>query len=73
MRTVIFVSFTLSMPVLCSCGGNETGEKSRPDVFYTASGKKIVITPIKHASLQINYNGREFEIDPVCSHVGPEL
>lgn len=55
------------------CGNKKAEEKRKPDVFYTAHGKKITITPIKHASLQINYDGREFEIDPVCSHVGPVL
>lgn len=56
-----------------SCSDKKPQEKRKPDVFYTAKGKKITITPIKHASLQINYDGREFEIDPVCSHVGPVL
>ena len=63
----------LALFVLASCGDDKSQEQKKPDVFYTARGKKITITPIKHASLQINYDGREFEIDPVCSHVGPVL
>lgn len=63
----------LALFVLASCGDDKSQEQRKPDVFYTARGKKITITPIKHASLQINYDGREFEIDPVCSHVGPVL
>lgn len=63
----------LAVFVLASCGDDKSQEQRKPDVFYTARGKKITITPIKHASLQINYDGREFEIDPVCSHVGPVL
>lgn len=41
------------------------------DTIRTKDGKKVVITCIKHASLQINYDGYEFEIDPVCSAVRP--
>ncbi len=58
---------------LSACGNKQAEEKRKPDVFYTERGKKVTITPIKHASLQINYDGREFEVDPVCSHVGPVL
>lgn len=72
-RLKIILLMLLATMTLFSCGKKESQEKKQPDVFYTASGKKIVITPIKHASLQINYDGREFEIDPVCSHVGPVL
>lgn len=63
----------LGAVMMAACGDNQPQEKKRPDVYYTQNGKKITITPIKHASLQINYDGREFEIDPVCSHVGPVL
>lgn len=63
----------LGTVMMAACGDNQPQEKKRPDVYYTQNGKKITITPIKHASLQINYDGREFEIDPVCSHVGPVL
>lgn len=63
----------LGTVIMAACGDNQPQEKKRPDVYYTQNGKKITITPIKHASLQINYDGREFEIDPVCSHVGPVL
>lgn len=55
------------MTVFVSC----SLKRAVGDRFVTASGKEIVITPIKHASIQINYDGREFEIDPVCSNVDP--
>lgn len=41
------------------------------EMFITPKGKKVFITPIKHASLQIQYDGYEFEIDPVSSAVKP--
>lgn len=57
----------LTVLALVSCGDQQEGI----DVYTTAKGKRVTITPIKHASLQINYDGREFEIDPVCSNVMP--
>ena len=39
---------------------------------YTApDGKEVVITPIKHASLQITYGGTEIQVDPVSSAYRP--
>ena len=35
------------------------------DTFKTASGKSVTITAIKHASLRIQYDGLEIQIDPV--------
>nr|WP_308571191.1 MBL fold metallo-hydrolase [uncultured Prevotella sp.] len=46
-------------------------EASGADTYITKDGKRLVITPIKHASVEINYNGLEFEIDPVASNVPP--
>ena len=43
----------------------------RVDEFTTKSGKKVTITCIKHASLEINYDGLEIQIDPVGSFVQP--
>lgn len=71
MKPQYITVFTILVLLVCACGGKKNEEKWTKDVFYTEKGKKIVITPIKHASLQINYDGREFEIDPVCSNVGP--
>ena len=44
----------------------------KTDEFTTQSGKKIVITCIKHASIEINYNGTEIEVDPVGMWMKPE-
>ena len=35
------------------------------DNFTTRSGKPVVITAIKHASLRIQYDGMEIQVDPV--------
>ncbi len=44
---------------------------SEADTYKMKDGKKLIITPIKHASVEMNYNGLEFEIDPVASNVRP--
>ena len=41
------------------------------DEFTTKSGKKVTITCIKHACIEINYNGTEIQIDPVGFGVQP--
>ena len=35
------------------------------DTFKTEGGKEVVITAIKHASLRIQYDGLEIQVDPV--------
>ena len=41
------------------------------DEFTTKNGKKVTITCIKHASIEINYDGTEIQIDPVGANVTP--
>ncbi len=41
------------------------------DTFKTRSGKDVVITAIKHASLRLQYDGLEIQVDPV-SQFAPE-
>ena len=42
------------------------------DEFTTKSGKKVTITCIKHASMEINFDGVEIQVDPVGSWLKPE-
>ena len=42
------------------------------DEFTTQSGKKVTITCIKHASMEINYDGIEIQVDPVGMWLKPE-
>ena len=42
------------------------------DEFTTKSGKKVAITCIKHASMEINFNGVEIQVDPVGMWLKPE-
>ena len=55
--------------LVASC--NQKGQIGGIETFRTKDGKKVVITCIKHASLQIHYDGKEFEIDPVSSAYRP--
>ncbi len=43
----------------------------KTDVFTTRNGKDVKITCIKHASMQIQYDGLEIEVDPVSDGVLP--
>ena len=46
--------------------------QQQTDEFTTKSGKKVRFTCIKHASIQINYNGLEILVDPVGKGMKPE-
>ena len=58
--------FTFSFSILTSSAAQKTDE------FTTKSGKKVTITCIKHASIEINYNGTEIQVDPVGMWLKPE-
>jgi len=38
------------------------------DTFKTKGGKEVVITAIKHASLRMQYDGLEIQVDPVAKY-----
>ena len=40
-------------------------QELQQDVFKTPSGKEVTFYAIKHASIRINYDGMEIEVDPV--------
>ena len=42
-----------------------TAAEYQTDTFKTKGGKEVVITAIKHASLRIQYDGLEIQVDPV--------
>ena len=65
MRKTIF---TLLLGCLTAAGCNAA---QKVDEFTTKSGKKVTFTCIKHASIRINYNGTEIQVDPVGFGVQP--
>ena len=43
----------------------ETTSEYEVDVFKTKSGKSVKFHALVHASIRIEYDGKEIEIDPV--------
>lgn len=60
-----------AMIMITCCTSANNKKTMQTDTFTTKSGKKVVITPIKHACLEINFDGVEFQIDPVISGAQP--
>jgi L-ascorbate metabolism protein UlaG (beta-lactamase superfamily) len=68
-----FFSYLMSIiTLITACGGRAqaaNGYNSFPkDTFYTESGRRVVITFIKHASLMISCDQFNLYIDPVSSY-----
>ena len=52
--------------------GNKNMEHAyTTDTFKTPGGKEVVITAIKHASLRIQFDGLEIQVDPVGAKCAP--
>ena len=67
-KSILFVfSMALTWFMSMSCQAAQ-----KVDEFTTKSGKKVTITCIKHASMEINYNGIEIQVDPVGMWLKPE-
>ena len=65
---------------LCGCakeattthnGDADMNNSYATDTFATPGGKEIVITAIKHASLRIQFDGLEIQVDPVGAKCEP--
>jgi L-ascorbate metabolism protein UlaG (beta-lactamase superfamily) len=63
MMKKYFSTLLLLVTMMTACA------QSAPDtdVFTTLHGKDVTITAIKHGSLRISFDGKEFEIDPVIN------
>ncbi|SES62714.1 L-ascorbate metabolism protein UlaG, beta-lactamase superfamily [Prevotella sp. kh1p2] len=61
----------LCVTLITGCTQANNQNDMEKDSFKTRSGKSVTLTPIKHGSLEINYNGTVFEIDPVGQAVAP--
>ena len=60
MKTPTIIAASVLMTTGCVGGSYQT------DTFKTKGGKEVVITAIKHASLRIQYDGLEIQVDPVA-------
>ena len=61
---------TLLLACLIAVGCNAA---QKVDEFTTKNGKTVKITCIKHASIEINYDGCEIQIDPVGTNILPMI
>ena len=59
LTLIAAIAMTISLTTGCFAAGFQT------DTFKTKSGKTVTITAIKHASLRIEYDGLEIQVDPV--------
>ena len=63
--------------LLASCGNkapkatNDNLNSNDMDTFKTKNGKTVKFTPIKHASMEINFDGRIIQVDPVIDGALP--
>ena len=62
MKTPAVLTTTAMIATLSASG---IAAEYQTDKFKTKGGKEVVITAIKHASLRIQYDGLEIQIDPV--------
>jgi L-ascorbate metabolism protein UlaG (beta-lactamase superfamily) len=57
------------MVVACTTAQNPKSENM--DTFKTKSGKSLTVNPIKHASMEIVFDGRIIQVDPVIKGAQP--
>ena len=62
-----FIGILTACVIATSCNAAQ-----KTDEFTTKNGKTVKITCIKHASLEITYDGVEIQIDPVGMGAKPE-
>lgn len=58
---------------LWACNGPSSDKNTYDmDTFKTKNGKSLTVTPIKHASMELNYDGLIIQVDPVTKGATPE-
>ena len=69
LQELILVGLTAT---LANCAPATNPNTNDMDTFKTKNGKTVTITPIKHASLEINYDGCIIQVDPVVEAAPPK-
>ena len=64
MKNLVIGAFVMASTIAEST----TAAEFQTDTFETKGGKKVAITAIKHASLRIQYDGFEIQVDPVVKY-----
>ena len=62
MKKLIIGALTMASTIVATAAEYQT------DTFKTKGGKEVVITAIKHASLRIQFDGLEIQVDPVANY-----
>jgi len=65
MKTLIIVGMIM-LGTIIGCAA-----EPQTDVFKTKGGKDVKITAIKHATMRIQYDGKEIHVDPVGKKMEP--
>ena len=81
MKMPIFFAIIAAALPFCGCAkepsttpreNSAMNNSYATDTFTTPNGKEVVITAIKHASLRIQFDGLEIQVDPVGAKCAPE-
>ena len=60
------IALPLILGLMTACGHHNTPSAYETDAFVTPNGKTVKFHALAHASLRIEFDGKEIEIDPVC-------
>lgn len=67
----LFICLMAMMAMMCSYG--QTTDTYEVDEFKTKSGKTVKFHALVHASIRIEYDGKEIEVDPVTKLGGKTI
>ena len=76
-RIIYFLTCVALMAASCTKAQNASSDKvqnpksDKMDTFTTKSGKTLQVNPIKHASMEIVFDGRIIQVDPVIKGAQP--
>lgn len=69
-KKALFTAFFVALAMM-ACGTENNTNKNDMDTFKTKTGKVVTLTPIKHASMELNFDGRIIQVDPVTEGAQP--
>ena len=59
------IALPLILGLMSACGHGASADAYETDTFVTSSGKTVRFHALTHASIRIEFDGKEIEIDPV--------
>ncbi len=68
---LIMAAASLVLMASCTPASNTNPNSNDMDTFKTPNGKSLQIVPIKHASMEIIFDGRHIQVDPVREATPP--